>query len=764
MEKLFLEVLNLSFAGGFAIICVIIMRLFLKRMPKIFSYSLWLIPMFRLICPFSMESVLSLFPAKTNPIPMDIGYMNIPKIDTGINSINESINSILPPASQYDSINPIQILEFIGSLIWLLGIVLLIVYIVISTVRLKKHFKNCIVNNNICITEKTETPFVIGFFKPIIYIPNRLSEKEKEYIILHERNHIKRYDYLFKIIGFLILCIHWFNPLVWIGYFLMESDMEMSCDEKVILNLGDSIKKEYSLSLLKYSSKRSFKTPLSFGGSKIKKRIKNILDFKKPKTFINILITAFVLTTSICLILNPVSGDNINEVMTETLNAISESNNYQKTNTTTANSDNNYPPHYLVYNTTETSELINKKDSLERLKNMNKELNNNFNYIEFSSQPLHYIGDYKMSPDFVYDNSFLYDNERNINRNISGSADKPIYVTNLNSIQLGEKIYKDFDDNIDSGRNFSSNDYQINDRSQPINTVLGYNYKKYYNIGDTLKVNIYGKDIILNIIGFYKEKTNTNLFTKSFDNSIIIPSYFINYPADSSELNYQQISYTRKNEGFIIDNSASESDTFFENLKNDIIKTSAKYNLKYSVLKSSGYSDIINEDKAIERAKIITHSFFKADITEFKSEVCSLLEKDGIKYWSVQLEESESDKVYFLDIKTTGELINAGVYSGDIIKKSGNADNITENEKEIFQKKSLEAISDLVKFNVKNYNIIDMYLLDPKNKSISTMIQYNNTVYIVELSYPNTERWGIEVYGNEESARAKAESTGKKIS
>jgi len=307
MEELFLKVLNLSFSGSIAILYIIFMRFFLKGVPKIFSYILWIIPCFRLICPFSFESILSIFPTKVYPIPEDIVYMQIPKIDTGINIINNSINSILPMAEPQASINPLQIWQFAGTCIWICGIIVMFLYNIISILKLKKILKSCKINDGICITEVINTPFVMGLFNPVIYIPLGISNDEKDYIIFHEKVHIKRCDYIFKLFFYIILCIHWFNPIVWGGYFIMEKDMEMSCDEAVISKMGDSIKKDYSISLLKYSAKDNIKSSIPFSSSIIKERIKNILKFKKTKTTTNFIVMFLIAFFSIGLILNPIT-------------------------------------------------------------------------------------------------------------------------------------------------------------------------------------------------------------------------------------------------------------------------------------------------------------------------------------------------------------------------------------------------------------------------------------------------------------------------
>ena len=284
LEKIFLQILNMSFTASFVIILVLIARQLLKRSPKILSYALWGVVLFRLICPFSFESMFSLLPAKTNPISQDIVYAPIPTIDTGIPAINHTVNQLLPAATPDASVNPLQIWVFIGSAVWLMGIAVLLIYSIFSLVKLQKRLKNAAhEKDNIYLAEHLDTPFVMGIIRPKIYLPASLTEGEKRYILLHEQMHIRRFDHVVKIISFFTLCLHWFNPLVWIAFFISGKDMEMSCDEAVIKQLGSDVKKEYSSSLLTLATGKRIigGSPLAFGEGDTKGRIKNVLNYKK---------------------------------------------------------------------------------------------------------------------------------------------------------------------------------------------------------------------------------------------------------------------------------------------------------------------------------------------------------------------------------------------------------------------------------------------------------------------------------------------------
>jgi len=291
LQDSFVEVINMSITASYVILFVFIARLFLKKAPKIFSYSLWGVVLFRLICPFSFSSTFSFLKAasggtaKMEYISPDIGMMARPQIDIGINGINTAVNASLPVATPYASGNPMQIILFVLSMIWALVIILLLLCSVISYLVLKSKVRNAmLVKDNVFECERIFSPFVLGIIKPKIYLPIGLKDTEHSYILKHEQTHIRRFDYLIKLLAFLVLCIHWFNPLVWISFVLMTNDMEMSCDELVLKELGLNIKRDYSTSLLSLAAgKRMISaSPLAFGESNAKSRIKNVLGYKKP--------------------------------------------------------------------------------------------------------------------------------------------------------------------------------------------------------------------------------------------------------------------------------------------------------------------------------------------------------------------------------------------------------------------------------------------------------------------------------------------------
>jgi len=289
MEKIFLSVLNMSLTASFVIAAIMLTRLLLKKAPKIISYALWAVAGFRLVCPFTLESMFSLLPFKSAPLPPDITMQDAPRIDSGIAVIDNAISAVLPAAAPTASVNPLQIWLAVGSFIWILGIAVMLIYSFVSIIILKHRL--CWaehVEDNLYEADNLKTPFVIGFFKPKIYIPAGLSDEERRYIVLHEQTHIRRFDHIVKIFAYLVLCLHWFNPLVWAAFILMGADMEMSCDERVMKELGSDIKNAYSLSLVRVAAGHKILngSPLAFGEGSMKERIKNVLKFKKPSRLI----------------------------------------------------------------------------------------------------------------------------------------------------------------------------------------------------------------------------------------------------------------------------------------------------------------------------------------------------------------------------------------------------------------------------------------------------------------------------------------------
>lgn len=309
MSRLFVMVLNMSLTASYVALAVIFIRMLLKKLPKIFSYMLWVVVWFRLVCPVSIESPLSLMPSGI-PVPYSIVnsinpdlQFSIEKID---NAINYSLSPSVPLADSIANLNKTGIMEF-ATAVWVIGIVVLLYYSISSYFKLSLRLSTAtLYKENIYETDRINTPFVFGFIRPKIFIPTGLAQNELDYILKHEQVHIKRKDHIIKPLAFLAVVLHWFNPLIWYCFFLMSKDMEMSCDERVLIESKEDIRACYSNSLLSLSVKQSgILMPLTFGESNVKARIKNVLNFKKPllwKVFIAAILVAVV---SVVLMTNP---------------------------------------------------------------------------------------------------------------------------------------------------------------------------------------------------------------------------------------------------------------------------------------------------------------------------------------------------------------------------------------------------------------------------------------------------------------------------
>ncbi len=310
LDDLFLSVLNMSLFASYVIVFVLLARLVLKKSPKVFSYALWGVVLLRLLCPLSFESALSLIPIGKQPISQNIIYSQTPQISTGMTVVDNMINPILPaPTDVGASINPIQVWLFIGEIVWILGIVVILIYSIISFMKLSRSLiTSTPLKDNIYLADHISTPFVLGMIRPKIYLPSSLLENEQNYIIAHELCHIKRFDHITRMLSFLALSIHWFNPLVWIAFVLSGKDMELSCDESVMKSMDIDIKAEYSQSLLRFStSKRMIHaTPLAFGEGNTKGRVKNVLNYKKSAFWVVIVAAVSCAVMIICFSSNPI--------------------------------------------------------------------------------------------------------------------------------------------------------------------------------------------------------------------------------------------------------------------------------------------------------------------------------------------------------------------------------------------------------------------------------------------------------------------------
>ena len=309
MHRLFPIVCNMSLTASVVILAVLAVRLLLRRAPKVFSYALWAVVLFRLLCPVSVTSAVSLLGALGAPaqersavtsvveyVPADIVRNMAPAVtplpqEPFPAEPGENIVSTAPSVTQPDAapVSPLSGPVAVLTLTWLTGMALLLLYSVVSLLRLRRRLVGAVrLEDNIYLADYIPSPFVMGLFRPKIYLPSTLTETERGYILRHEQYHLRRRDHVVKLLSFLALCVHWFNPLVWAAFILAGKDMEMSCDEAVVRELGEDIRADYSASLLSLATGRRIVAgmPLAFGEGDTGGRIRNLLNWKRPQPWI----------------------------------------------------------------------------------------------------------------------------------------------------------------------------------------------------------------------------------------------------------------------------------------------------------------------------------------------------------------------------------------------------------------------------------------------------------------------------------------------
>lgn len=310
MNEFFLKIINMSISASWLIFAVLILRLVLKKAPKWVNVLLWGIVAIRLICPFSFESALSLIPsAETFPKKIISG----PSFDvqSGITPVDNRINDYLGdryfegvtvPANNGNTIMTIL------TIVWTIGILLLVAYTVISYWRLHREIDTAVrYKDNILQSENVSSPFVLGLIKPRIYLPFKLDGQDMEHVVAHEQAHIRRKDHWWKPLGFLLLTIHWFNPLMWLAYVLLCRDIELACDEKVIKGLSNEQRADYTQALVACSVNRRMiaACPLTFGEVGVKERVKSVMNYKKPAFWVIIIAVIVCVGVAVCFLTNP---------------------------------------------------------------------------------------------------------------------------------------------------------------------------------------------------------------------------------------------------------------------------------------------------------------------------------------------------------------------------------------------------------------------------------------------------------------------------
>lgn len=309
MAEIFQKALNMSIAAGWLILAVIALRLLLRRAPKRFRLLLWAVVGLRLALPWSIESALSLIPS-AQTLPEGIMLERAPVLDTGISALNGAINPGFTAAFTPElgaSANPLQVLLPIAAAFWMLGAAAMLLWALVSWLRLRKRAREAVrLEENVYECE-IASPFVLGLFRPRIYLPFSLENGERELVLAHERAHITAGDHIIKPLGWLLLAAHWYNPLVWLAYALFCRDIELACDERVVRGLSLSDRADYSQALLDLSRPRGGvrACPLAFGESSVKGRVKSVLSYKKPAFWLVLLAVVVCVGAAVCFLTDP---------------------------------------------------------------------------------------------------------------------------------------------------------------------------------------------------------------------------------------------------------------------------------------------------------------------------------------------------------------------------------------------------------------------------------------------------------------------------
>lgn len=310
MTDIFLRVLNMSIAAGWLVLAIIILRFILKKGPRWIFCLLWGTAGLRLIFPFSLESIFSLVPSWAT-VSQAIMYEQEPSINSGIDMIDKAVNPILADSfapSAAMSMNPMQAVIFLLSLVWIAGAAVMLGFMAVSWIRLRRRMSTAtLLTGNIRQSEYVKSPFILGIVRPRIYIPYHLGKSDFENVIAHENAHLKRRDHLVKPLAFLILTIHWFNPLVWLGYILLCRDIELACDEKVIKGMDKNQRKAYSKALLACNTSRRSPAPcpLAFGEAGVGERVIHVKTFKEPSHWLVISAAAAGIVIAVGFLTNP---------------------------------------------------------------------------------------------------------------------------------------------------------------------------------------------------------------------------------------------------------------------------------------------------------------------------------------------------------------------------------------------------------------------------------------------------------------------------
>lgn len=311
MASVFLKLLNLSISASWLVLAVLVLRLISKRSPKWVNVLLWGIVALRLVLPFSIESAVSLIPSAETVSPAAVQFDPAPTITSGVSVIDNAVNPSLSEhfaAVPTASVNPLYVWTEIAGWVWLIGLGAMLLYALVSYLRLRRRVSVSLpIQDHIYLCDAISSPFILGVVKPRIYLPSGLDEVQRQNVLSHERAHLARRDHWWKPLGFVLLAVYWFNPVLWLAYTLLCRDIELACDERVIRTMDESAVKTYSTVLLACSMPRKavITCPLAFGEVGVKERVRNALHYKKPAFWVIAASVTVCIVVAVCFLTNP---------------------------------------------------------------------------------------------------------------------------------------------------------------------------------------------------------------------------------------------------------------------------------------------------------------------------------------------------------------------------------------------------------------------------------------------------------------------------
>lgn len=311
MAAVFLKLLNLSISASWLVLAVLVLRLVSKRSPKWMNVLLWGIVALRLVLPFSIESALSLIPSAETVSPAAVQFAPAPTITSGVSVIDNAVNPSLSEhfaAVPTASVNPLYVWAYLAGWVWLIGLGAMLLYALVSYLRLRRRVSVSLpIQDHIYLCDAISSPFILGVVKPRIYLPSGLDEVQRQNVLAHEQAHLARRDHWWKPLGFALLAVYWFNPVLWLAYTLLCRDIELACDERVIRTMDESAVKTYSTVLLACSMPRkaAITCPLAFGEVGVKERVRNALHYKKPAFWVVAASVTVCVVVAVCFLTDP---------------------------------------------------------------------------------------------------------------------------------------------------------------------------------------------------------------------------------------------------------------------------------------------------------------------------------------------------------------------------------------------------------------------------------------------------------------------------